>query len=154
MTTLTRGIAAAVTQTSAVPGDATPKRGPVFPPGRYGRRREPTGRKWALPVVLVAVVALMALIAIKLYSQYGAGGYSPTVLSLTNVTKSSITVTFRVQKPDAPAVCTVDAKARDGSIVGTSNVPVRAGTTVTTTATIATTDQPYIAEVPSCRATS
>lgn len=141
-----------MTQTSAVPGDATPDTGPVFPPGRYGRRREATRRRWAVPLLLLVVVALMGLIAVKLFSQYGTAQYTPTVLALKNVTNSSITVTFRVQKPTNPAVCTVDAEARDGSIVGTSNVPVPAGATVTVTYTVTTSQRAHIAEVPSCHA--
>jgi Domain of unknown function (DUF4307) len=143
-----------VTQTSAVPGGATPGAGPVFPPGRYGRRREPKRRRWVLPLVLVAVVSVTALLALKLFTQYGSPQYSPTVLSLTNVTKTSITVKFRVQKASPAAVCTVDAEARDGSVLGTANVPVPAGTDVTVSYTITTTDRPYIAEVPSCHAAS
>jgi hypothetical protein len=141
-----------VTQTSAVPGDATPGAGPVFPAGRYGRRREPTRRRWVLPVVLLGVVSVMALLAVRLYVQYGSAQYSPTVLSLTNVTKTSSTVKFRVQKPSPAAVCTVVAEARDGSVLGTSDVAVPAGTTVTVTYTITTTDRPHVAVVPSCRA--
>ena len=143
-----------MTQTSAVPGDATPGAGPVFPPGRYGRRREPTRRRWVIPLVLAAVVAVTALLALKLYTQYGTPQYSPTVLSLTNVTKTSITVKFRVQKPASAAVCTLDAQAHDGSVLGTANVPVPVGTDVTVSYTITTTDRPYIAEVPSCHAAS
>ena len=96
----------------------------------------------------------MALLAVKLYVQYGSPQYSPTVLSLTNVTKTSSTVKFRVQKPSPAAVCTVVAEARDGSVLGTSDVPVPVGTTVTVTYTITTSDRPHIAEVPSCRAAS
>ena len=143
-----------MTQTSAVPGDATPGAGPVFPPGRYGRRREPTRRRWVLPVALAAVVAVMALLAVKLYTQYGSPQYSPTVLSLTNVTETSTTVKFRIQKPSTAAVCTVIAEAHDGSILGSSNVPVPVGTDVTVTYTITTTDRSFIAEVPSCHAAS
>jgi hypothetical protein len=124
----------------------------VFPPGRYGRRREPTRRRWVLPVVLSATVAVMALLAVKLYTQYGTPQYSPTVLSLTNVTKTSVTVEFRVQKPSAAAVCMVNAEAKDGSVLGTSDVAVPVGTDVTVTYTITTTDRPFIAEVPACTA--
>lgn len=143
-----------MTQASAVPGDATPGTAAVFPSGRYGRRREPTRRRWVLPVVLAAVIAVLALLAVKLYTQYGGPQYSPTVLSLSNVTETSTTVTFHIQKPSPPAVCTVIAEARDGKILGTSNVAVPVGTAVTVTSTVTTTDRPYIAEVRSCHASS
>jgi Domain of unknown function (DUF4307) len=103
--------------------------------------------------VLAVVVAVMGLLALKLYEQYGTSEYSPTVLSLTKVTESSITVQFRVQKSSrAAAVCTVNAEARDGSIVGTSDVAIPAGQTVTVTHTVPTKGRAFIAEVPSCRA--
>jgi hypothetical protein len=105
-----------------------------------------------LPLVLLAVVSVMALLAVKLYVQYGSARYSSTVLSLTNVTKTSSTVKFRVQKPSPAAVCMVVASAQDGRVLGTADVPVPAGRTVTVTYTITTTDRPHIAEVPSCRA--
>lgn len=143
-----------MTQASAVPGDATPGAAVVFPPGRYGRRREPARRRWVIPVVLAAVVAVMALLAVKLFTQYGSPQYSPTVLSLSNVTETSTTVTFHVQKASPAAVCTVIAEARDGKVLGTSNVPVPVGTAVTVAYTITTTDRPYIAEVRSCHPAS
>ncbi|HEU0240631.1 MAG TPA: DUF4307 domain-containing protein [Micromonosporaceae bacterium] len=141
-----------MTQTSPTPGSATPRDGVVFPPGRYGRRREPVRRRWVLPLALVAVIALTGLVALKLYTQYGTQQFSPTVLSLTNVTNSTVTVTFRVAKPEGPAVCTINAEARDGTILGTSDVPVPAGSVVTVTHTVTTSGRPYIAEVPACRA--
>jgi hypothetical protein len=48
----------------------------------------------------------------------------------------------------------VIAEARDRSVVGSSSVPVPVGTDVTVTYTMTTTDRPYIAEVPSCHASS
>jgi hypothetical protein len=104
--------------------------------------------------VLAAVVAVMAVLAVKLYTQYGTTQYSPTVLSLTNITKTSVTVEFSVTKRNATAVCTVNAEAQDGSVVGTSEVSVPAGTDVTVTYTVTTSDRAHIAEVPSCRPAS
>ena len=99
----------------------------------------------------VLVVAVMALIAVRLYLQYGSDEYSPTVTNLTDVSATSVMVTIRVQKPEAPAICTVNAEAADGSVLGTADVPVPAGTDVTVTLRVTTTGRPYIAEVPSCR---
>jgi len=105
-------------------------------------------------LVFALVIAAMVMIAVRLYGQYGNGQFSPSVTNLTDVTDSSVTVTIRVQKPDAPAVCTVDAEARDGTVVGSAEVNLPAGTSVTVTHTVATTSRPYIAEVPGCHATS
>ena len=143
-----------MTQTSAVPGDATPGAGPVFPPGRYGRRREPTRRRWVVPVVLAAVVAVMALLVVKLFTQYGSPQYSPTVLSLTNVTETSTTVKFRVQKPVPGRRLYGDRRGPRRERPRIVDVPVPVGTDVTVSYTITTTDRPYIAEVPSCHAAS
>jgi hypothetical protein len=104
--------------------------------------------------VVAVVVAITGLVAVKLYSQYGGPQYSPTVLSLTNVTNSTVTVRFRLDKPNPPAVCTVNAEARDGTILGTAQVPAPAGTAVTVTYTVTTSARPYIAEVPVCHAAS
>ena len=141
-----------MTQTSSASGDRAAGSGPVFPPGRYGRRREATRRRWGLPLAVAIVVAVMGLVAVKLYVQYGTQQYSPTVLSLTNVTNSTVTVRFRLEKPNPPAICTVNAEARDGTILGSADVPVPAGTAVTVTYTVTTSGLPYIAEVPACHA--
>jgi uncharacterized protein (DUF58 family) len=143
-----------VTQTQADPGGTTPASGPVFPPGRYGKRREGSRRRWPGLLVFALVIAAMVTIAVRLYGQYGTVQISPTVTNLTSVSDSSVTVTIRVQKPQAPAVCTVDAEARDGTVVGTAEVDVPAGTDVTVTHTVATRARPYIAEIPSCRSAS
>jgi hypothetical protein len=146
-----------VTQTSDrvpdVPGDSTTAAGAMFPPGRYGRRRDPKARRprWVVPVIAIAVLAIMGGLTVKLYKQYGNPQYTPTVIKLTNVTDSSIDVTFRVSKPNgAAATCTVDALTRAGAALGSAQVPVPAGTNVQVTATIKTTARAYIAQVPSC----
>ena len=143
-----------MTQTQADPGGTTPASGPVFPPGRYGKRREGTRRRWPGLLVFALVIAAMVTIAVRLYGQYGNDQFSPTVTNLTSVTDSSVTVTIRVQKPRAPAVCTVDAEGRDGTVLGSAEVNVPAGTDVTVTHRVTTRARPYIAEVSTCHSTS
>jgi uncharacterized protein DUF4307 len=126
----------------------------MFPPDRYGHRRDPNARRprWVIPVIAVAIIAITAGLAVKLYNQYGSSTYTPTVIKLTNATNGSIDVTFRVQKSNgSPATCTVDALASNGAALGTAEVPVPAGTNVQVTTTIKTTARAYIAQVPSCR---
>jgi uncharacterized protein DUF4307 len=143
-----------VTQTQADPGGSTPVSGPMFPPGRYGKRRGETRRRWPKLLAFALVIAAMVAIAVRLYGQYGNDQFSPTVTNLTDVSDSSVTVTIRVQKPQAPAVCMVDAEGRDGTVLGSAEVRVPAGTDVTVTHTVTTRSRPYIAEVPSCHAAS
>lgn len=143
-----------VTQTQADPGGTTPASGPVFPPGRYGRRREGARRRWPGVLVFALVIAAMVAIAVRLYGQYGNDQFSPTVTNLTGATDSSVVVTIRVQKPQAPAVCTVDAEGRDGTVLGSAEVHVPAGTDVTVTHTVTTRARAAMAEVPSCRPAS
>jgi hypothetical protein len=142
-----------VTQTSTDP--ATPDAGPMFPPGRYGRRRESAGRRrrWAVPTVALVIVAVMALITVKLYVQYGRDAFSPNVIGSSNITDSSITVTFTVTKGEGVGgSCTVAAYTYGDQQVGEAQVPVpRAGTQARITYTLATTAKAYIAEVPACQ---
>lgn len=143
-----------MTQTSAT-NDSTASGDPVFPPGRYGRRREPSRRRWIAPTIVVAVLAIMGLISVKLYSQYGTPRFTPNVVKLSDVTDTSITVTFTVQKPSGkPAVCTIDALAYSGVRVGTVDVNVPSGTNVQVKHTVTTTQRAYVADVPSCHAVS
>ncbi len=128
----------------------------MFPPGRYGRRREPRKRRrWVLPVGILAGLAVMSLIAVKLYFEYGNDGISANVISSTKITNSSITVTFSVDKPSGgPATCTVQAFTYQNAEVGSADVPVPAGTNVKVTYVLATSARAYIGEVPNCEATN
>jgi hypothetical protein len=125
----------------------------MFPPGRYGRRRESRRqRRWAVPVALAVTVALLALLTIKLYGQYGTDAYTPTVLSVSGITDSSVTVKALVTKPDgSAATCTLNALAKNGVVVGTAEVHVAAGTSVTFSYVLNTTSRAYVADIPSCR---
>jgi hypothetical protein len=140
-----------VTQTST--SKPTPDTPGMFPPDRYGRRRQTRHRsRWMMTVLIIAGVAIMSLIAVKLYLEYGNDEFTPTVISDKTVTDTSMTVKFQVAKPDgAPATCTVEAFAYDNTQVGTAQVAVPAGTNVTVTYTLATTSRPYVAEIPACQ---
>ncbi len=133
----------------------TPDGGAMFPPGRYGRRRESTvrRRRWVTPVVGLAIVAVMGLIAVKLYFEYGNDDFTANVTSYTNITDRSVTVKFSVSKPDGVAgTCTVQAFTFDDQQIGEAQVPVPAsGTNSVITYKLATTEKAYIAEVPGCQ---
>lgn len=134
-----------------------PDPAPHFPPGRYGRRRQPRSqvRRW-LPYALAALVLLAGTaIAVKLYRQYALAPYQVRVLTVTNIEEQQVTVTFEVRKPAGePALCTVRARSREGEEVGRAEVRVPGGaadeTTSRVTYTLQTTKRPVTGEVPGC----
>ncbi|MEU7930944.1 DUF4307 domain-containing protein [Micromonospora echinofusca] len=133
-----------------------PPGAPAFPPGRYGRRREPGRRRPLLAVLLaVAMVAVMTLVAVRLYRQYGDPNYDAEVITYTGITDSQVLVDFRVTVPEgATAVCLVRARDRDGAEVGREEVTVTARPGqrhVSAQHRLATTARPFIGEVLRCR---
>jgi Domain of unknown function (DUF4307) len=107
-----------------------------------------------LPVLIVVGAVVMSLVAVKLYFEYGNDELTPTVISSNQITDTSITVTFQVEKSGTAAgSCTVEAFAYDDTQVGQAQVPVPAGAKVTVTYTLTTTSRPYVGEVPVCQPT-
>ena len=101
----------------------------MFPPGRYGRRREPRRRRPWLVAALVAAALLVGAVAIMpLYRKYGDPTYDAQVISYTGITDTRIDVTFRVTVPaGGSAICVVRARSRDGAEVGHADVRCRRG---------------------------
>lgn len=135
---------------------------PVFPPGRYGRRRDPS-RKRLRRVISWALAGLVTLagagIAYKLYNQYVQAPYQVSDVATTSVTDSTVTVSFTVSLPNgAGASCTVQAQTRTGGLVGTAEVsvpPAPAGQDSTRmTYTLHTSSRAFAATVPGCGPTS
>ena len=128
---------------------ATPNK---YPPGRYGRRREPQPRRRWLVLTLAGVVALAGLaVAWQLYVQYGPADYEPQVQRFYNVTDDGITVDFVVRKePEQRATCTVRARSADGAEVGYAKVDAPAGAEAYVTYRLATSGRPVTVEVPNC----
>ncbi|WP_432995808.1 DUF4307 domain-containing protein [Dactylosporangium sp. CA-233914] len=125
---------------------------PKYPPGRYGRRREPQPRRPWLVLALAAVVAVAGLaIAWQLYAQYGPQDFEPQVQRFYNVTDDGITVDFVVRKePDKRATCSVRARSASGEEVGLAQVDVPTGAEAYVTYRLATSDRPVTVEVPAC----
>lgn len=125
---------------------------PIFPAGRYGRRREPRRNTRGLVLLLAAAGTLVGvLLAVVLYQRYGTPDYRPQVVNFQTA-GDHVTMRFQVHKPSGdPATCHVRARNRDGVEVGAADVAVPAGKTVTVTYTLVTSGPPVSAEVPVCR---
>jgi hypothetical protein len=129
---------------------------PAFPPGRYGRRREPGRRRPLLAALLViALVAVLSLVTVRLYRQYGDPNYDAQVITYTGITDSQVLVDFRVTVPDGgSAVCLLRARDRDGAEVAKEEVTVTARPgqrQVTAQHRLVTSARPFIGEVVRCR---
>ncbi|TDC82774.1 DUF4307 domain-containing protein [Micromonospora sp. KC606] len=138
------------THTTVPPG------APVFPPGRYGRRREPGRRRPVLVGVLVAALAgVLVLAATQLYARYGDPNYDAQMITYAEVTDTGVRVDFRVTVPaGGSAVCLLRARSHDGAEVGRVEVPVAAAPGerhLNVRHRIATTARPFIGEVLRCR---
>ncbi|MGB2568330.1 DUF4307 domain-containing protein [Micromonospora citrea] len=133
-----------------------PPGAPVFPPGRYGRRREPGRRRPLLVGLLVAaVLAGLSLVAVQQYDRYGDPDYDAEVITYTDITDTGVQVAFRVTVPEGgAAVCLLRARSHDGAEVGREEVPVDAASGerhLTVRHRVATTARPFIGEVVRCR---
>ncbi|GAA4680365.1 DUF4307 domain-containing protein [Phytohabitans rumicis] len=130
---------------------------PVFPPGRYGRRRAPHRRRpWVLALLVVGALAAGGALAARLYSQYGDPTYDAQVLTYTDITDAQVVIEFRVNVPAGEeAICVLRARSRDGAEVGKQEVRVSAApgeTRPVRTQTLATSARPVSGEVLRCRA--
>jgi len=125
---------------------------PIFPPGRYGRRREHRPRR----PVLFAVVAALALtavlgITVKLFQQYGNPRADATLTRFYDVGDTGISLDFVVHKgADDLVTCLVRARDKDGDEVGSANVEAGEGDAVTVTYRLATKSRPVTVEVVRC----
>jgi hypothetical protein len=141
-----------VTETHAT----IPPGAPVYPPGRYGRRREPGRRRPLLAgLLLAALLAALVLITVRLYGQYGDPAYDADVITYTGITDSQIDIDFRVNVPTGgSAVCVLRARSADGAEVAREEVTVtaRAGAgRITARHRLTTTARPFVGEVVRCR---
>ncbi|MDG4807957.1 DUF4307 domain-containing protein [Micromonospora sp. WMMD1120] len=138
-----------------------PPSAPVFPPGRYGRRRAPGGarrRTMVAALALLALVATLTVISVRLYRQYGDPVYDAQVITYTDITDKQVLVDFRVTVPaGGSAVCVLRARDRAGAEVGREQVTVTADPGdrhVTARHRLTTTARPFIGEVLRCQAPS
>ncbi|MEV4705702.1 DUF4307 domain-containing protein [Actinoplanes sp. NPDC049316] len=129
---------------------------PVFPPGRYGRRRDGRRRPAAVIVFGVIVAALAVLLSVRLYQQYGDPTYDAQIVRWTGATETQITIDFTVRVPrGGAATCTLRARDYNGAEVGTRTVTVRAAgdkSTIEASEVVPTTAKAFVGEVLRCRA--
>ena len=129
---------------------------PVFPPGRYGRRREPGGRRrW--PVVALAALAAAAglAISVKLYQQYADPDFQARVVAVREISDRAVTVDFEVRVPAGEgAMCTVRARDHSGTTVGQTAVAVPAGgpgqTLLRASHAVPTSAKPFTGDITGC----
>ncbi|GAA2524804.1 DUF4307 domain-containing protein [Pilimelia columellifera] len=126
---------------------------PVFPAGRYGRRRQPDGRRHRAVLVVGAVVAVGAATAIGVrgYQLIGDPDFQPQTIAYEPLSDSAFSVRFQVNLPDgAAAVCSVRARDRAGAVVGRVEAPVPAGAPVQEVV-LATSGRGFVGEAVRCR---
>ena len=124
---------------------------PVFPPGRYGRRREAQRFPRWPGAVLAGVVAVGALVLAVIAFRNQNGTVQSAVRSFA-ITEHTVRVTFDVRKPPgAAAQCVVRARDIQGREVGWARVPVPArGRLVRVTYALPTTARAVTGEVLGC----
>nr|MDT0657873.1 DUF4307 domain-containing protein [Micromonospora sp. DSM 115978] len=129
---------------------------PLFPPGRYGRRRSGRRRRpWLVGLLAALLVGVLVLVSAQLYDRYGDPNYTAEVITYTEITDSQVLVDFRVTvPPGGSAICVLRARSRDGAEVAREEVAVRAEPGERHPAVrhlLATTARPMIGEVVRCR---
>ena len=99
----------------------------VFPPGRYGRRRDGR-RRLGVPVAFgVLVLVVSVLLAVRLYDRFGDPDYQARIVGWTEVTDTSMKIGFTVRIPDGgTAECVLRARSYNGAEVGRRTVEVTA----------------------------
>jgi uncharacterized protein DUF4307 len=99
---------------------------PVFPPGRYGRRR--AGKRVPVTGIVVAVLMVVAcvLLSVRLYHRYGQTDYQAQIVGWTPGDQRTV-VKFTVRVPAGGAAsCVLRARDFNGNEVGRRTVVVRA----------------------------
>ena len=128
---------------------------PVFPPGRYGRRRDGRRRR-VLPIVaLVLVILASLLVTIKLYQRYGQTDYQAQIVGWQEQSDTTMTIKFRVQVPAGRAAsCVLRARDYGGNEVGRRTVIVKptgpGATTIEAEERVTTTKRASVGDVVNC----
>ncbi|MFC7531424.1 DUF4307 domain-containing protein [Actinoplanes sp. GCM10030250] len=129
---------------------------PVFPPGRYGRRRDGRNRRWA-PILAVAVFAVGILgLSVAYYDKFGQTDYTADIIGWSEPSDAELVIQFRVRVPEnATASCMLRARDYDGFEVGRRAVLIPApegGGSVEVSESVATKARASVGDVMGCRA--
>lgn len=129
---------------------------PVFPPGRYGRRREGRGRRW--PLILAALLAGVTTVGLALafYDKFGQTNYTADIIGWEEPTPTELVIQFRVRIPEGgTASCMLRARDYDGFEVGRRAVVIPApagGGAVEVSEPVTTKSRASVGDVMGCRA--
>ena len=134
----------------------TPLARPVFPSGRYGRRREPSRTpRWVTVVIVGGMATLTVLAGVTLFKAYGERDYSASVTAFADITDTQVVVTFTVRlPPEGTAKCLVRARDETGVEAGREEIIVKAGPDPAKTMVshrLVTRTRPITGEVHGCR---
>lgn len=129
---------------------------PVFPPGRYGHRREGRRRPVVPLIILAVVIAASLAVTVKLYQQFGQTAYQAQIVGWDPPTDSRIVIHFTVTVPaGAPAKCALQARDYGGNDVGHRDAvvrPVGDATTIDAREAVTTTAKASAGYVLGCQA--
>jgi hypothetical protein len=128
---------------------------PVFPPGRYGRRRDGRKRRWvAILAVVLFGIGVLGL-TLKFYDKFGQTDYTPQIIGWNEPTDTELVVRFRVWVPEnGTASCMLRARDYDGFEVGRRAVLVPApdgGGSVEVSESVPTKARASVGDVMGCR---
>ncbi len=127
---------------------------PVYPPGRYGRRRAAKRLPVAGIVVAVLVVAACVLLSVRLYDRYGQTDYQAQIVGWDPSDQQTV-VKFTVRVPAGGAAsCVLRARDFNGNEVGRRTVVVRAegaDTGIDAEEAVPTTARASVGEVLGCQ---
>jgi hypothetical protein len=130
---------------------------PVFPPGRYGHRRDGRPRRTVPAILLALVIVASVAVTIKLYEQYGQTDYQAQIVGWDPPTDTRILIHFTVSVPAGKsAKCTVRARDYGGNELGRRDVvvhPVGDATTIDAKEAVTTTARASVGDVLGCQPT-
>jgi uncharacterized protein DUF4307 len=128
---------------------------PVFPAGRYGRRRSGSRRRVLPIVLLVLVVAASALLSLRLYQEYGQTSYKAQIVGWDPPTAKTMNIEFTVQVPAGQAAsCTLRARDYGGNELGRRTVvvsPQGSATTIHAKEAVTTTARASVGDILGCQ---
>ncbi|WP_045746560.1 MULTISPECIES: DUF4307 domain-containing protein [Actinoplanes] len=130
----------------------------VFPPGRYGRRRDGRPRRWLPITAAVLFGAGLIGITMQYYDKFGQTDYTADIIGWNEPSDTELVIQFRVQVPEGgTATCMLRARDYDGFEVGRRSVRIPApagGGSVEVSESIPTKERGSVGDVMGCRATA